>query len=318
MRIVLARVWLAALIAVCAGLLSAGSAPANHVSCGDVITQDTKLDSDVVCTGGTQDPLIGVAIGADGVRFDLDGFSILGPNRGEQVEDVQAGISTSGALRGVTIEDGTIQGFSEGMLLYVSESVIRDVTSLGRVTVRGNGNVVRDSSVSDGDTGLAVRGDDNRILRNSAGGFDGAGIDVRGARSRVIGNVARSFIAEAIRISDFTDVMLRDNVASSAVGDGIALVEGRGGVAERNVANDNDSAAGIVVLADDLLIRKNEASRNDVNGISIFGTGNTVKQNVANENNGYGIYAVPGNFDGGGNRAGGNGAAAQCVGVRCR
>ena len=55
----------------------------------------------------------------------------------------------------------------------------------------------------------------------------------------------------------------------------------------------------------------------------MFGTGNTIKQNVANDNNpeslsSYGIYVLPGNFDGGGNRARGNGAPEQCFGVRCK
>ena len=42
--------------------LAPGSALGNHVQCGDTITQNTTLDSDVICTGETQDPLIGVAI----------------------------------------------------------------------------------------------------------------------------------------------------------------------------------------------------------------------------------------------------------------
>jgi len=301
---------------------SVETASATHVQCGDVLTQSTTLDSDVVCTGGTQDPLTGVAIGADGITLDLHGFAVSGPNRGEQTED-QAGIVTNGAYRSVTIKDGTVEGFSEGLVLDLSDSTIRGLTSFGRLTLSGDGNVVRDSFITDGDTGLAVRGDDNSILRNNAFGFDGEGIDVQGARNRVIGNAAESFINTAIRVSQFTDVLLRDNVANSSVGDGIGVVDGSGGVIEKNVANDNDSAAGIAVLADNLLIRKNEASRNDLNGISVFGTGNTIKQNVANDNNPdslsvYGIYAVPGNFDGGGNRASGNGAPEQCSGVRCK
>ena len=295
-----------------------GTAMASHVQCGDVLTESTRLDSDVVCGGGTQDPLTGVAIATDGIRLDLNGFSIRGPNRGEQTDRLQAGIVTIGPHRDVTIGDGTVEGFSEGLVLDLSDSTVRGLTSFGRLTLRGDGNVMRHSWISDGDTGLAVRGDGNRILRNYAFGFDGEGIDVQGTGNRVVGNTGESFINTGVRVSQFTDVLIRDNVARSSVGDGIGVVEGSGGVIERNVANDNDSAAGIVVIADDLLIRKNEASRNDLNGIAVFGTGNTIKQNVANENGSYGIYAVPGNFDGGGNRARGNGAPEQCFGVRCR
>ena len=60
---------------------------------GDVLTQSTALDGDVVCPGETQDPLTGVTIGANGITLDLNGFSIRGPNRGEQVGGLQAGVA---------------------------------------------------------------------------------------------------------------------------------------------------------------------------------------------------------------------------------
>ena len=46
-------VGLSATLVVAAALqaLSAGQALANHVHCGDVITQDTTLDSDLNCAG---------------------------------------------------------------------------------------------------------------------------------------------------------------------------------------------------------------------------------------------------------------------------
>ncbi len=226
---------------------------------------------------------------------------------------------TNGAYSGVTIEDGTVQGFSEGLVLDLSDSTIRGLTATGRLTLRGNGNVVRDSSFSDGDTGIAVRGDDNRILRNFAFGYDGEGISAVGARNQLIGNTAESFVGAGIRVEQFTDVVIRKNVAPD---NGIQLQDGSGGVVEGNVADGNSSGYGISIGADDLLIRKNHASRNYDGGIYVYGVGNTITQNVANFNgehlNNYGIYVLPGNFDGGGNRARGNGAPEQCVGVVCK
>jgi hypothetical protein len=52
-------------------------------------------------------------------------------------------------------------------------------------------------------------------------------------------------------------------------------------------------------------------------GIGIVAAGTTVSRNRADHNAEYGIYAVPGTIDGGGNRAKHNGNPAQCVGVRC-
>ena len=305
-------------------LALAPTAMAGHVQCGDAITQDTRLDGDVVCGGGSQDPMTALAIAADGVTLDLNGFSIVGPNLGEGVEDLQAGIATDGPRNSVTIRNGTIEGFDRGMVLQVSDSTVRGVTTDGAVRASGDRNVVRDNVVSDGEkNALTVDGNDNRVVRNSGSSGDSHGLVISGARNQVIGNTGESFIEAGIRVTDFADIVLRDNVGLSSVGNGIEVENGSGGVVVRNVANDNDSATGIVVVADDLLIRNNEASRNDLGGIVVLGTGNTIKQNVANDNNPeslstYGIYAVAGNFDGGGNRARGNGNPAQCVGVTCR
>ena len=51
----------------------AGQASANHVSCGDEITADTTLDSDLVnCENN------GIVIGADDITLDLNGHRIDG------------------------------------------------------------------------------------------------------------------------------------------------------------------------------------------------------------------------------------------------
>ncbi|MQS38664.1 copper-binding protein, partial [Streptomyces katsurahamanus] len=39
--------------------------------------------------------------------------------------------------------------------------------------------------------------------------------------------------------------------------------------------------------------------------------------NTARDNDGWGIFADPGNADGGGNRAGNNAEPGQCAGVVC-
>jgi hypothetical protein len=56
-------------------------------------------------------------------------------------------------------------------------------------------------------------------------------------------------------------------------------------------------------------------------GIQLLGpsTGleTSVSHNVALRNGGWGIAAVPGTHDGGGNRAAGNGNPAQCLNIVC-
>ena len=48
--------------------ISDSQALASHVSCGDTITSDTTLDTDLVDC-----PSNGIVIGADGITLDLDG-----------------------------------------------------------------------------------------------------------------------------------------------------------------------------------------------------------------------------------------------------
>src|SRR6188472_1225807 len=98
----------------------AAPAKANHVQCGDVITQDTKLDSDLVnCPGD------GVVIGADGITLDLNGHLIDGtgfPTSG-------AGVDNNAGHDGVAITGGRIQQFAAGVqLTNASDNVITRLT----------------------------------------------------------------------------------------------------------------------------------------------------------------------------------------------
>src|SRR4051812_36363694 len=54
--------------------LTAAQAAAGHVQCGDVITQDTTLDSDLMCASGGP----ALTIGAAGIRLNLDGHLVRG------------------------------------------------------------------------------------------------------------------------------------------------------------------------------------------------------------------------------------------------
>jgi hypothetical protein len=58
-----------------AAVLDGGVALASHVSCGDTVTADTTLDSDLVNC-----PNNGIVIGADNITLDLNGHTIDGDN----------------------------------------------------------------------------------------------------------------------------------------------------------------------------------------------------------------------------------------------
>jgi hypothetical protein len=64
-------------------------------------------------------------------------------------------------------------------------------------------------------------------------------------------------------------------------------------------------------------IERNQTNGNLGNGIVVSSSGHVIQLNEARNNDGWGIYAVLSNNDGGGNRASGNAEAAQCFGVIC-
>jgi copper-binding protein NosD len=96
--------------------LSGSQALANHVSCGDTITTDTKLDSDLVNCHNN-----GVVIGASNITLDLNGHGIDGD--GELVDNCpkdefcDVGVANDGH-NGVRIKDGKIREFAVGAFLF--------------------------------------------------------------------------------------------------------------------------------------------------------------------------------------------------------
>jgi hypothetical protein len=100
---------MASIVALAATLVPAagakGTGPPTDVRCGDTITTDTKLKSDLVgCPGN------GIVIGADSLTLDLNGHTIQGSGGG-------AGIDNSAGHDGVRIEQETVTGFGARILL---------------------------------------------------------------------------------------------------------------------------------------------------------------------------------------------------------
>jgi parallel beta-helix repeat protein len=83
----------------------ANPASAAHVECGDVITTDTTLDSDLgPCPGN------GLIVRADNITLDLNGHRIFAANGPEETVGVLLG-----RVRGVTVRNGTVEGFDAGV-----------------------------------------------------------------------------------------------------------------------------------------------------------------------------------------------------------
>lgn len=74
------------------------------VGCGAVLTANTTLESDLDCSGSAA----ALVIGADKVTVNLNGHTLTGDGTG-------IGIDNSGGFAHVTIKNGTIAGFGEGI-----------------------------------------------------------------------------------------------------------------------------------------------------------------------------------------------------------
>src|SRR4051794_21416106 len=103
--------------------LTASSASAEHVQCGEVITQNTTLDSDLVdCPGD------GIVIGADGVALDLAGHMVDGQSNVQDPEEGTTGVGARG-FNDVVIRNGRVNEFLYGVIaLHTSRSLLRGVT----------------------------------------------------------------------------------------------------------------------------------------------------------------------------------------------
>jgi parallel beta-helix repeat protein len=310
------RLWVAAMAAtagvvfVVAGAAAIGSS-ARHavgptvVPCGAIITVDTALARDL-----NNCPADGVIVGAPNITIDLNGHTIDGVGAG-------TGMNNVAGHDDVIVKNGTVHQFMDGIRLQGAVS-----NRLSRLTVSLNGGlgialvdsddnrITRVAAADNAGDGISLDGtvnvgsDDNRVLDSSASDNGNSGVVVtnysdnnRIERSSFVRNLNFGFAAE--NFSDDTRV-------------------------ERNmaIANQND---GIFVQGDAsrTLVRRNVANENGLDpmnlqdGIDVASPTTTIARNSANENGDYGIEAVVGVTDGGGNTASGNGNAAQCTNVVC-
>ena len=323
--------------------LLASPAAATHVGCGDVITQSTTLDSDLIdCPGD------GVVIGASGITFDLAGHTIDGTNQAAGGH----GVRNAGA-DDVAVVNGRIQQFQNGLSILLSGSslvtgldiadsgsgVYLEEASLTQIldnNIRssgagitlfreGNFNLIQNNSLAVNGTAVFVAGfgserpqqteiADNDVLGNSAGIFLGGALrsEVRG--NRVVDN-KEDGITEGAG-SGFS--LIEGNIASGNGSDGISIFGSFETVVAGNRTWDNGTDGVLVASGTRVAIRDNFSKGNGDDGIDVDAAGTTIARNKANVNADLGIEAVPGVIDGGGNKAHGNGNPAQCVNVSCK
>lgn len=273
------------------GVLVLGAAPAaaNHF-CGTTITEDLTLPATQNCTGD------GITIGADDVTLDLNGFSIIGNDAGNDI-----GVRVNG-FDGVTITGGTVRDFRNGIAVSNASDVRIDEVNVTSNLANGIGfsNVVdsriTDSSASNNGSGNGItlsNSNRNRVDDNTVNNNGDEGILVEGNDNQIDGNTVNGNADDGIDVSSGSNNLVEENTTNGNGSDGIEVDGGTGTVIDQNTANNN---------SDD--------------GIDVDIAGTVVSQNTANSNGNLGIEAVAGVIDGGGNEATNN-DPPQCTGVVC-
>jgi parallel beta-helix repeat protein len=329
------RISLAIFVMGVAGLFGfgAGQASASHVSCGDEITADTTLDSDLLDC-----PNNGIVIGADDITLDLNGHTIDGDGTefagcGKN-ELCDVGVANDGHDR-ITIKGGTVTEFGLGLLVgRAKRNRLRDLSAIenafeGIVMFRSARGRVRHSTTSRNGVGNSrpgialIASHDNSITRNKMSRNGDLGLFMAASdRNRIRRNKTRRHREGGMIIEGDHNAIVRNRSVRDGGGILITLVS-RDGKAVGNLIRRNEvrdaRSSGISV---DRKPKRTRVSRNHVvgsgrDGIRVGSPSTKLTKNRTVRNGKLGIEAVEGVIDGGGNIARHNGDPRQCVNVTC-
>jgi len=245
-------------------VVGADSAHATHVNCGDTITTDTVLDSDLIDC-----PNNGIIIGADDITLDLNGHTIDGDTQlvdpCPEGEFCDAGVFADGH-DGVTMMNGFVREFATGvavgsasgvrlaglsstrnaffgfLLFDVSQSVLRDSSGSQNPVPDGDGlgmfasrsNRIVDNRFSGNSLGIHVEDSPNNLIKGNviSGQTEGPGILMQANRNEIRSNTCRRNGICILANGDH-NIIARNHVGGG--GDGIGVENGRDNVVTRNV-----------------------------------------------------------------------------------
>jgi parallel beta helix pectate lyase-like protein len=267
------RLLVLALVVAGVTVLGAGSALASHIGCGDTITTDTTLDSDLVNC-----PNIGIVIGADNITLDLNGHIIDGDatpvDPCPEGETCDVGVDNSAGHSGVTIEGGSVRQFSLGVLVEggaarnrLHQLAVSDTTDVGIIVADSTDSVIDKTSMSDPGVNGLVLLDSQRALvaRNSVSGT-GYAVFMFGVDDSRIQHNKLDADQHGFLLGGSARNLVRHN-AVSHTGGGIEVVEG----ATFNRVEHNRFTGILVGDASDNLIRHNLVAAPEGFGIILDG-----------------------------------------------
>lgn len=132
-------------------VLAAPSVAVANPVCGSTVTSNVTLTADMNCPGTS-----GIVVGKSGITINLNGFSVAGDNTSNTV-----GIDNSGGWNQVTVENGTVSHFDDGIVYDATDhGTINNVASFhnSRYGVEfihsGNGLIEHSKANLNGDDGF--------------------------------------------------------------------------------------------------------------------------------------------------------------------
>jgi len=302
-----------------AALLAAFAAPAwsapADASFGDTVTGDVTLTGDISGSGS------GLVVGASNITIDLNGYSIT------STDGTGYGIDNTGGYDGVTIRNGSIEGFQEGIRseggddLKLQDLTVEGASGSGATTgvihvLASSGLVLEGSTVSvtavnvgphavrlDSVTGVVVR--DVHV----GGGFIGVSFFSVDPDDDPTNGVIKDCLIEncviGVMLANTTDAVVKDNLFRDAAAPaGVAAVGTQGvrigfGIAVSNVevvGNEmHDVGIGVLGWASglarisDITVKDNHCHDNNRGLLFVDMDDSVVKDNDAHDNDAFGL-----------------------------
>jgi hypothetical protein len=321
--------WTLAMVAAAAVIAPVAHAASPSLTCGETITHSVRLDADLDCPTTPA-----LTVGASGITVGLDRHSISAPSVGED----QPAIVDDG-YGSLTIRNGTVMSPCCGGPAIVLQNAthvhVDSVSAYGGYPALsisgGKGDVIENSELDGQNLDLSADGADRLSLVSDqfyvSNSYTGATLtdvshaavidstmrvlSITGAGNLVLGNSGDTSMTVA-------------GSGNSIVRNAAAAIEVSGGSSNSLIGNQVSfpgypGRAGITVdgSATQTLVRSNTASHGAGDGIDVFDPTAHVVRNTTDDNEYFGIMAVPGVTGRRNEASGNNDLGVQCLNVAC-
>jgi parallel beta-helix repeat protein len=211
----------------------------------------------------------------------------------------------------------------------VTKSTFSGINFVGNANGTSDNNQILANVVSEnGGSGIALRGDGNVASGNEVSSTQFNGIQLvltnfvfvnNRIESNTVNNNSKQPNFPGIFIGGSTGSIVAGNRVSGTQSTGIHVGTGAVGalISSNQVLQGTADGIGLRTGSSGTHVIGNLAAQNGDDGIDTDVSSATLQGNTANANADWGIEAVAGVTDGGGNHASGNGHPGQCVNVVC-